>query len=93
MQLLPSSDYEGVFDAIPGAFLVLLPDAVFTIVGVSNAYLEATLTGRAEILGKSLFEVFPDNPATPDAHSTRNLLDSLQRVVATRRPDLMALQR
>ena len=38
-------DFQRLFEAAPGLFLVLLPDdPTFTIVGVSNAYAEATLT-------------------------------------------------
>jgi len=35
----------------------------------------------------------PDNPLTPEAHSTRNLGRSLARVLATHAPDVMAIQR
>ena len=46
-------DFQRLFEAAPGLFLVLLPDdPTFTIVGVSNAYAEATLTRRDEILGR-----------------------------------------
>ncbi|MCS0589129.1 PAS domain-containing protein [Massilia norwichensis] len=90
---IPVEHFQQLFEAAPGAFLVLRPDAGFTIVGVSDEYLRGTLTRRDQILGRPLFEVFPDNPHTPDAQSTSNLARSLRRVLATRAPDTMAVQR
>jgi hypothetical protein len=69
----------------------LAPD--FTIVAVGDAYLRATMTRRAEILGRRLFEVFPDNPDDPGATGTSNLRTSLERVLAERRADAMAVQK
>ena len=56
-------DFESLFEAAPGSYLVLDPDLV--IVAVSDAYLRDTMTVRASILGRGLFEVFPDNPDDP----------------------------
>jgi two-component system, cell cycle sensor histidine kinase and response regulator CckA len=64
-----------------------------TIVAVSEAYLQATLTKREEILGRALFEVFPDNPDDPGATGVRNLRASLDRVRANRVADTMAVQK
>lgn len=87
-------DFRVLFESAPGLFLVLLPDAPrFTVVAVSDAYLQATLTRREAIVGCGLFEVFPDNPDDPAASGTRNLAASLVRVVATRQPDSMAVQK
>ena len=87
----PEPDYRAIFNAAPGKYLLLAPD--FTIVGVTDAYLTATMTIRENILGRGLFEVFPDNPDDPAADGVRKLRASLQRVLATRRPDRMALQK
>ncbi|MDQ6885082.1 MAG: ATP-binding protein [Candidatus Dormibacteraeota bacterium] len=64
-----------------------------SIVAVSDAYLQATMTKREEILGRGLFEVFPDNPEDPDASGTRNLQASLDRVRRNLMPDTMAVQK
>jgi PAS domain S-box-containing protein len=63
------------------------------IVAVSDAYLKATMTKREKILGRGLFEVFPDNPDDPTATGVRNLKASLNRVLANRVPDTMAVQK
>ena len=85
------ADFQLLFEAAPGLFLVLKPD--FTIVAASDAYLRATMTDRSAILGRGLFEVFPDNPEDPSATGTRNLRASLERVLETRVADTMAVQK
>ncbi len=73
-------DFQLLFEAAPGLFLVLAPD--FTIVAASDAYLRATMTDRSAILGRGLFDVFPDNPEDPAATGARNLRASLEQVRA-----------
>jgi hypothetical protein len=51
------------------------------------------MTERASILGRGLFDVFPDNPDDPGADGTSNLGASLARVIATARPDTMPVQK
>ncbi|MES4907023.1 MULTISPECIES: SpoIIE family protein phosphatase [unclassified Streptomyces] len=84
-------DYEALFEATPSPNLVVGPDLV--IVAVNEAYLEATRCRREDLLGRHIFDAFPDNPADPNATGTRNLGASLQRVLATGERDSMALQK
>src|SRR5687767_13374394 len=51
------------------------------------------MTRRADILGRGIFEVFPDNPDDPAATGVRNLSDSLERVLKHRATDAMAVQK
>src|SRR5262249_37062986 len=53
-------DFEALFQAAPSPYLVLDPE--FEIVAVSDAYLAATMTERRRVIGRYLFDVFPDNP-------------------------------
>jgi signal transduction histidine kinase/ActR/RegA family two-component response regulator len=87
----PRPDFESLFESAPGLYLVLDPDLV--IVAVSNAYLAATMTRREEILGRGLFEVFPDNPDDPEATGVGNLRASLERVRRNLVADTMAVQK
>ncbi|MEU9620789.1 MULTISPECIES: SpoIIE family protein phosphatase [unclassified Streptomyces] len=89
--MTPQIDYKGVFTATPSPYLVLDPGLV--IVDVNEAYLRATGTGRQDLVGRYLFDAFPDNPATPDAHGVRNLHASLRRVLGSKEPDTMAVLR
>ena len=82
---------QSLFESLPGLYLVLTPD--LRIVAASDAYLEATMTKREAILGRGLFDVFPDNPDDPVADGTLNLRASLDRVLQTARPDRMAIQK
>ncbi len=84
-------DFRLLFEGAPGLYLVLTPD--LKIVAVSEAYLRATMTKRAEIIGRALFDVFPDNPDDPAATGVANLRASLDRVRAQRVPDTMAVQK
>ena len=87
----PTPDFRTLFESVPGLYLVLTPD--LRIVAASDAYLRATMTERAAILGRHLFDVFPDNPADAGATGVRNLGASLERVLATHAPDVMAVQK
>ncbi|ACL61415.1 sensor histidine kinase [Methylobacterium nodulans] len=82
--------YRQLYEAQRTAHLVLAPD--FTIEEASESYLEATMTQRQELVGKGLFEAFPDNPADPGATGARNLRASLERVLKNRASDRMPVQ-
>ncbi len=84
-------DFRVLFESAPGLYLVLTPR--FEIVAVSDAYLRATMTEREQILGRNIFEVFPDNPADAEATGVRNLKASLQHALETRRSDTMGVQK
>ena len=82
---------EALFEGLPGLFLVLTPD--LKIVAASDSYLKATLTTREGILGRDLFEVFPDNPDDPGTTGVSNLRASLDRVIKDGVSDTMAIQK
>src|SRR5262245_5069394 len=88
---VPLPDFRSLFESAPGLYLVLTPD--YRIVAASDNYLRATMTKRGDILGRGLFDVFPDNPDDPDATGVRNLTASLERVVREGVPDTMAVQK
>jgi signal transduction histidine kinase/ActR/RegA family two-component response regulator len=90
-QVSPAPDFQALFESAPGLYLVMTPS--FEIVAASDAYLRATMTTRGAILGRRLFDVFPDNPDDPSATGVRNLTTSLNRVLRDKRPDAMAIQK
>ncbi|MCW8195704.1 PAS domain S-box protein [Proteobacteria bacterium 005FR1] len=89
----PDPHFRLLFDESPAPCLVLLPDSGFTIVEANKAYLRATNTASEQLIGRKMFEAFPDNPADPAATGTENLRASLERVVRNKAPDTMAIQR
>jgi PAS domain S-box-containing protein len=84
-------DYQGLFAALPGLYLVLTPS--FVIVDGSDAYFQATMTKREEVIGRLVFDVFPDNPSDPNADGVKNLRASLENVLKYRKPHTMAIQK
>ena len=84
--------YRSLFESAPGSYLVLMAHD-YRIVGVSDAYLEATMTTRAQLSGQHVFDVFPDNPAEPEADGVDQLRASLERVRHSGLGDVMAVQR
>jgi len=84
-------DFQRLFQSAPGCYLVLAPD--LTILAVSDAYLRATKTEREGILGRGVFDVFPANPDDPTESGVANLSASLARVLATRQPDAIPIQK
>ena len=90
-EVSPAPDFRALFESAPGLYLVMTPS--FEIVATSDAYLRATMTTRGAILGRRLFDVFPDNPDDPSATGVRNLTTSLNRVLRDKRPDAMAIQK
>jgi signal transduction histidine kinase/CheY-like chemotaxis protein len=83
-------NYKALFESLPGLYLVVDPS--LRIVAASDAYLAATMTRREEIVGREIFDVFPDNPDDPTATGVSNIRASLERVRQTREPDTMAVQ-
>jgi PAS domain-containing protein len=84
--------FRALFESAPGLYLVLEPQE-FRIVAASDAYLRATMTERESIMGKPMFEIFPDDPTEPFADGVRNLRASLERVRSNGVADVMAVQR
>jgi PAS domain S-box-containing protein len=80
-----------IFDALPGAFLLLSPSLV--VEAATDAYVAATLRTREQLLGHPVFELFPNNPATPEANSVGNLRASFEQVLATGQPHELPQQR
>lgn len=83
-------DFRAIFEGVPGLYLIL--DPACRIVAASDSYLAATLTRREEILGREIFEVFPDNPEDATATGVKNLRASLERALGGT-PDAMAVQK
>ena len=83
-------DYRALLEGAPGAYLVLSPD--LTIVAASDAYLRLTTTSRQDLLGRGIFEVFPDHPDAAAAAGAGTLRASLQRVLDGKAPDAMEIQ-
>ncbi|MER7191265.1 SpoIIE family protein phosphatase [Streptomyces flaveolus] len=87
----PEIDYTAVFAVLPSPCLMLGTDLV--IAAANPAFCEVTGRTRVELVGQYLFDVFPDNPADPEADGVETLKTSLHRVLSSGQTDHMALQR
>ncbi len=89
-----SSDYESIFMAAPGMYLLLQPDAPrFTIVRANEAYLAAALRTNADLIGRGVFEAYPDNPDDPAANGVARLRASLLHVIAHKEAHAIPIHR
>lgn len=68
----------------------MLLDRDLRFVAANSAYLKAVSARRDDVIGRLLFDVFPHNPDDPDNQSTRLLRDSLNRVMTSGAPDVIA---
>jgi len=84
-------DYKCLFENMPDLYLLLDPS--LKILDATNAYLHATMAKKEEAVGKSIFEVFPDNPNDATATGISNLNASLERVLKGKCADTMAVQK
>ncbi|MCT4351764.1 SpoIIE family protein phosphatase [Streptomyces sp. Je 1-79] len=84
-------DHAAVFQALPAMVALLTPELVYA--DVNEEFVRMSGRSREQLVGRYLFDVFPDNPGDPAASGARNLYASLQRVLATGERDAMALQR
>ena len=89
---LKTEHFARLFDAVPGKMLVLTPND-YVIAAVTDEYAQAVLAERSALVGRRLFDAFPDDPKEPEADGTQNLRASLQRVQALKITDVMNIQR
>ena len=83
---------KNLFEALPGCYLIVHPTEEFQILHATRDYLIVT-SSTEEIIGRPLFEVFPDNPSNPNADGVKNLTASLLKVIHTRQTHRMGIQR
>jgi len=84
-------DYAAVFQCLPGMVALLTPDLVYA--DANEEFLRTAGRTREQVVGRYLFDVFPDNPNDEGASGMRNLAASLERILETGERDAMALQR
>jgi len=86
-------EIQAEFNSSRNPYMLLDPGPGLTILDVNNAYALATLIRRDKVVGKSLFDMFPDNPNDTLANGVSNLYASLKIVAETGEPHAMAIQR
>lgn len=88
----PEIDYRAVYNHLPAGIALLTPDLCYA--DANDAYL--ALSGRRldELVGRYIFDVFPDSPERAlTTNGPTSLGTSLRHVLATRERDSLAVQR
>ena len=85
-------DYESLFRASPYPSLVL--DTTLTILDANHAYLKVVDRPAQELLGRSHFDAFPDNPTDPSSTTnSKQVKSSMERAIASGKPDITPVLR
>src|ERR1700743_1723040 len=84
-------DYKLIFNAMPGMCLIL--DAAFNILAQNEDHARATLSIAKNVVGRNLFDAFPDNPHDYNASGVASVRQSLLKVLKTRQSDAMPIIR
>jgi PAS domain S-box-containing protein len=88
MNLNEEINFKSLFEEAPGLIMVLNPS--FTILAISDAYVEATYTKREDLFGKHFFDVFQDTKNTTAVAETKA---SLEYVLKNKKPHVIPMLR
>lgn len=85
----PAIDFQALFEQSPNSYMLLDRDLRF--VAANAAYLRETASRLEDLLGRHILDAFPHDPADPANESAALLKSSLERVLATGEPDVIAI--
>ncbi|MFP2904057.1 PAS domain-containing protein [Pyxidicoccus sp. 3LFB2] len=81
--------FDKLFNLSANPYMVL--DRDLRYVAANDAYLQVTASKREDLLGRRVFDLFPNDPADPANAPAQMLRDSFERVLRERRQDVLAL--
>lgn len=82
-----SPDYKLLFRSVPATCILFNTD--YTILEATDLYLQMTMRKREDIVGKNVFEAFPDNPDDASSRNAAPLKVSIDKAMQTRQADRM----
>ena len=82
-------DFGALFRLSPNPYMVL--DRQLRYVTANDAYLRVTASRLEDIQGRYIFDLFPHDPNEPNNENLRMLRGSLERVLTSGTPDVLAL--
>ena len=86
--------FKAAFEATPGSSVLLLPDApLFTVVAVTEAYLQHTHYSKDQLINKGIFETSAANPADLNDDGAKKLFESFTDVLKNKTKQEMPSQR
>jgi len=85
----PVVDFQALFESSPNLYMLL--DRQLNYVAANPAYLTATASRLEDLLGRHVFDAFPNDPDDSNNPSARLVRQSLERVLASGQVDVLAL--
>jgi PAS domain S-box-containing protein len=86
--------FKVIFFNNPAAMLIIDIDAPdYTVIDANKAYLNATNTEAATIIGRSVFAAFPANPTDEDSKNIERTIFSFEQAIQTKTPHTMSFYR
>ncbi len=83
-------NFQAAFDCAPVPLLMVVPDdPAFTIAAANDAFALISGVERENLVGRSVFQAFPDNPAERDSTGVQRLRGSYRAAIESRAPNLM----
>ena len=84
---MDTKDYVNIFEQ--SSELLVVIDTNFAIVAASDSFLKTTATVRENIVGRDIFEIFPDNPDDKTANGESIVRASFNRVIKNKTKDVL----
>lgn len=82
--------YKTIFNHSQSAMLIVSPDENYIMLDVNEAYLSGTNTTREDLVGKSVFAVFPGNPTDEVSKNIERTYYSFEQAIKTKKPHTMS---
>ncbi|RYE59611.1 MAG: PAS domain S-box protein [Sphingobacteriales bacterium] len=82
--------YKAIFNHSQAAMLIVSPDEDYIMLDVNEAYLSGTNTTREDLVGKSVFAVFPGNPTDEVSKNIERTYYSFEQAIKTKKPHTMS---
>lgn len=89
IHMVPAALYEAIFNSSPTGNYLLSPTPEAIILAVNDAFLQASGRRREDMVGASLFTIFPRDADDPNDVGEAALRSSLAQVLATAQPDVL----
>ena len=90
--VLPFLDQQ-LFEAVPGSSVLLLPNTpLFTVVAVTEAFVQASGRRKNELIGKGFFEAFPELTSVTETEDEKQLRESFELVLRKKQPHRLPLR-
>jgi PAS domain S-box-containing protein len=85
--------FEEIFNTAPVGSYLLSPTPEAIVLAVNDAFLKVSTLRREDMVGKSLFDIFPHNESDPNDTGVEALRQSIARARESGHADHMPLQR